>query len=67
MAFTQSPMDRMLHQAQWTLLGSYVISISDIPTFSMDDINKIHQLFCTSQPQPTTDIICPCTRMLFVF
>jgi len=36
-------------------LGSYLVSISDIPIFSVNDIDTAHQLICApNQTQPTT-------------
>jgi len=51
-ASIHSPIDHTLHNAWQTILGSYVISISDTPIFSTDDIDTTHQLLCApNQPQ----------------
>jgi len=61
-AFLQPAINCTLHHAQWTSLGSYVISISDTPIFSKNDIDTAHQLICApnlTQPTTITIVLAP--------
>jgi len=56
--FTRPPVAYTLRAARRTLLGSYVVSISDLPIFTLDDIDSTHRLLCAPhQPRPATIVV----------